>query len=322
MTTHKRLNRSMFVKIEKPLSGQEPTKWHFLIHGLMDSHLGWEAVTQKALENGEGVIRVDLHGHARTLAKDYQAGMKLLDTRDNYRLNVSDVIQVLKRLRHDYGIRRPQVTGHSYGGGIATSIATHPFGKNLIDSKLTVIAPYVYRIDGYKAENTIFYMGGLPFLRVMQSFITDRFKARIEAFTTDPLTDVFMTKMYTKHFKKLLNQRVPELSEVSIRKIKDSSQRHERRQTRNFVIEKHVEAAIKITKGIRSFDGRDVVDDLPSQIDFQLILGENDQLVPREMEVEFFNLLVDRGLNARLIEVEGAGHMVINEEPQEIFDNL
>ena len=157
MTTHKRLNRSMFVKIEKPLSGQEPTKWHFLIHGLMDSHLGWEAVTQKALENGEGVIRVDLHGHARTLAKDYQAGMKLLDTRDNYRLNVSDVIQVLKRLRHDYGIRRPQVTGHSYGGGIATSIATHPFGKNLIDSKLTVIAPYVYRIDGYKAENTIFF---------------------------------------------------------------------------------------------------------------------------------------------------------------------
>ncbi|MCJ8275629.1 MAG: hypothetical protein HRT44_03985 [Bdellovibrionales bacterium] len=39
IVTHRGKNRSMFVKIEKP-ENAEPSKWLFLVHGLLDSHVG------------------------------------------------------------------------------------------------------------------------------------------------------------------------------------------------------------------------------------------------------------------------------------------
>lgn len=316
--TNKSENRQMFVKIEKNNESQ-PKQWLFLIHGLLDSHVGWDAVANRALEAGYGVIRIDLHGHARTLVKNGESSDVILDSATNYKTNVNDVVQVLKKLRSDYNIKNPYVVGHSYGGGIATALSIHPFGKNLIAPILTVIAPYVYRIDGYQAETQLYYMGGLPFLRFFRSLIPSSVRSQMESMTSDIYTDPFMAKLYTKHFQKLLEKRVPKYKSSNIRKIKTRSLRVQRRMERDDIIERHVQAAIEITKGIREFDGREVVELLPSHMQLNMILGAKDQLVPRELEIEFFNRLKERNIKTHLVEFDNVGHMVISEAPSKTF---
>ncbi len=311
----------MFVKIEKPNSTR-PQKWLFLVHGLLDSHIGWNQVANRALAAGYGVVRVDLHGHARTLVKNHEISSEILSTTNNYKTNVIDVIEVLKRLHSDYGIERPYMVGHSYGGGIVTSVATHAFGKNLIADVVTVIAPYVYRIDGYQLENKWFLFGGLPFIKFVRNLMPTEMRARMESMTSDIYTDQFMTKLYTSHFTKLLDKRVPKYKKSNIYRLRTRSLRRQRLAEREQIIERHVQAAIDITKGIRDYDGREAVELLPKETKLNLILGGKDNLVPRELEIEFFDLLKQKNITADLVEFPGIGHMVINEAPRVTFETI
>jgi pimeloyl-ACP methyl ester carboxylesterase len=310
--TQLREKRSMFVKIEKPI-GREPIKYIFLLHGLLDSHLGWENLTKEAIDKGYGVVRVDLHGHARTLSNNYKLGKNLLAAEDNYRFNVKDVIQVLKIIKKDHGIEKPDLMGHSYGGGIAIAVAAHPFGKYLIGNNLTAVAPYIYRIDGY------YVVSGFPFLKFFKAMLSPTYQAHLESMTSDLYTDKIMTRLYTKHFTHLLDKRVPIFKMANILKLKDSKLRNARLAQRSLIIEQHVDAAIQITKGIRSFDGRDIVEKIRPNLNFNLILAENDKLVPRGLEIEFFNLVEGSRINANLVIIKNSGHMVIEEKSQEVF---
>ncbi len=283
----------------------------------MDSHVGWDRVANRALKDGYGVIRVDLQGHARTLNWQFQKNEHPLNAHTNYRTNVTDVVQILKRIKSQFGIRKPYLVGHSYGGGIATAIAAHPFGKNLIASNLTVIAPYVYRIDGFKAESIVYFFGGLPFLNFLRKLIPESIKSHIESVTTDPLIDRFMEKMYRKHFISLLEKRVPLYRRSSIDSYLAQDMRTYRRlkNEREEIIERHVQAAINITKGIRHYDGRETVDQLSPNLSMNIILGKEDKLVPVELEMEFLKALERSGISNRLLELN-TGHMVINEAPR------
>ncbi|MCJ8278018.1 MAG: alpha/beta fold hydrolase, partial [Bdellovibrionales bacterium] len=152
-------------------------------------------VANRALADGYGVVRVDLHGHARTLVQNTRTSTESLDVSTSYKTNVTDVIQVLKAVKRDYGIDKPYLVGHSYGGGIVTAVAAHPFGKYLISNEVTVIAPYIYRIDGYQAETRLYFLGGLPFLKLVKRLLPSRVRAQLESVTSDVYTDQFMQRL-------------------------------------------------------------------------------------------------------------------------------
>ncbi|MCJ8278019.1 MAG: hypothetical protein HRT44_07775 [Bdellovibrionales bacterium] len=57
---------------------------------------------------------------------------------------------------------------------------------------------------------------------------------------------------------------------------------------------------------------------LRSDITINLVLCRNDRLVPKELEMEFYNQIKERGINANLYEM-ATGHMVINEAPGPLF---
>lgn len=312
--TDKQSKREMFLKIERPVSGKVKG-WKFLVHGLLDSHMGWESAANRLLAQGYGVIRPDLQGHARTLAKNFMNGVSSLDSAENYKINVTDVISILKLIASEYNIIKPDLVGHSYGGGIVTAVAVDPEGKKYIGRNVTVIAPYVYRIDGYQLESSLYYFGGLPFIKFIRSLMKPELRARIEAYTSDRYTNSFMKSLFEKHFIRMLDARVPKYRMSSINQIKDIERKNQRLKEREEIIERHVGAAIEITKGIRDFDGREVVESFPKDVRLKLVLGGKDKLIPKDMELEFFNLLLARGLDAELLELEGVGHMAPTEAP-------
>lgn len=144
--------RPMHYEFIRPQPGH-PTV--VLIHGLLDDLTKLDSEAAEAAARGDGVLRVDLHG----FGESYKELMKQTDNRlpenmersFDYKNNIHDISTLVDQL----GIQNPYVMGHSLGGAMAwyTTLALEKLGHTV--RSLTMLAPYVQRIDGYLEKSAI-----------------------------------------------------------------------------------------------------------------------------------------------------------------------
>lgn len=304
----------------KPAKKAGPT-W-LIIHGLGDDMSKMEQITALADAEGFGVLRVDLFGHGETL-------QRYMSTHDGHLpgdLYYKDNIIVIKELLQKNNIKDVVIVGHSYGGGISYGLAAelgHLKGKNKINVRsLHMLAPYVQRIDKFiknyfqspdfllhQTAKTMEQMGAHPEvvknimdplfsmtwamtagIRYMNDFVTSSFKVdQWQDFAMDPILQKYMSQSYRKYFIAMTKKDESALNEKELK-----------------AIDIQVEAAIRVTKGIRDFDLLDTTSDLK---DFgapvQVIGGNKDKLVIPGQLYEFDQRLKIDNIPHRLDFVDG-----------------
>ena len=309
-----RKDLEMYTKIEPP-KDKPAKKWILLIHGLMDSHQGWNDITPMLNQKGIGVIRVDLEGFAETLVHNRRANDSFdyeIPYEFNYQRQVENLVLILKELKK-LGIERPAIAGHSMGGGLAASLASNNSAKRLISDKLFLFAPYVYRLERRVIEQAFEQMdlGGLMtvsnfvnlFMKSTAELISNSpYRPTVESMTTDPIVDSTMRVKFREFFEQ---------------KLKERGIRFESQTEKELVIRAHVDAGIAAVKGLRDMDNSVIVQNIKKSIDVYQVVPLNDHLldpgIQRALRDSFPTNKVD------YIEVD-AGHMVINELPNRVSD--
>jgi pimeloyl-ACP methyl ester carboxylesterase len=263
--------------------------WVFM-HGMGYDMQSLQAMEALAEEDGYGILRVDFHFHGKTL-KEYRKSHDKLPRQMHYRENTEDVRDLIDEL----GLRNVVLVGHSYGGAITYDLA-HELTKRKI-AKVRIAAmlgPYSQRIDKYlrqslqspkaaidKASDLFEKMPYsqmidimFPLSRMMNSIFSSMalMRASYESMIgwdqtndlfLDPLLDTFMEKEFRKHFLLLTGKREDQMTPEEAEDLNVK-----------------VEAAIKVTKGIRTYDLLDPSIQLPKNMPpILLIGGENDTLV-------------------------------------------
>lgn len=278
----------------KPAKKAGPT-W-LIIHGLGDDMAKMEGLTALADAEGFGVLRVDLFGHGETLKR-------YMETHDGHLpgdMYYKDNIIVIRELLQKNGIKDVVIVGHSYGGGISYGLAAelgHMNGKNKINVRsVHLLAPYVQRIDKFmknyfqspdfllhQTAKTMEQFGANPNMvrnimdplfsmtwamtagvRYMNDFVANSLRVdQWQDFALDPIVEKYIAQSYRKYFVAMTKKQESHLTE-----------------SENKAIDIQVEAAIRVTKGIRDFDLLDTTSDLK---DFgapvQVIGGNKDKLV-------------------------------------------
>ncbi|MES2767851.1 MAG: alpha/beta hydrolase [Bdellovibrionota bacterium] len=135
-----------------------------LIHGLGDDLTHLNKLSADFRKAGYSVLRVDLHGHGKTL-EDFTKNEKHLPTLLPYENNVIDLTQILK----DLDFQNPIIVGHSYGGAIAHALANNLQGhKSFRPTHLVMLAPYLRRLD-YS------YLTGNPLIDAQTEYMGEQY---------------------------------------------------------------------------------------------------------------------------------------------------
>jgi len=275
--------------------GKKKPVW-LIIHGLGDDMSKVEQLTAQADAEGFGVLRVDLFGHGETLKR-------YMDTHDQAlpgNLYYKDNIVVIKELLQKNGIKDVVIVGHSYGGGISYGLAaeiSHLKGKNKIKvHSVHMLAPYVQRIDKFMKNyfqspdflwhhtaKTMEQFGANPEMvktimdplfsltwtmtagvRYLNDFMTKSLRVdEWQDFAMDPLVEKYTAQSYRKYFIAVTRKNESDLTEQELK-----------------AIDLQVEAAIRVTKGIRDFDLLDTSTPLENfGAPIQVIGGNKDKLV-------------------------------------------
>lgn len=293
----------VYVKVEKPTQkNKKPKHWVLLIHGLLDSHRGWNDVAPLLLSKGVGVIRLDLLGHGKTFFNEYKS---TLENSDEYKVpykidfseNVQLVADVLEILRVQ-GIENPVLVGHSMGGAVALAAS-----KSLptAHAKTVLISPYVYRLERRALEKTFasyFWGFNSMFFDLMPSFYRDF----IERWMTDFFSDPVMYKNYEKFAAEKVLEENAHLTDSQLRKM----------------IRYHIKAGIATTKGLRDFDAIKIARSIDSTNDYLILLGRKDEL----LDIHLQQRLEDSLPSAELVVEDNAGHMIINQNPQFVVKQI
>lgn len=287
----------VYVKVEKPVqNNKKPKHWVLLIHGLLDSHRGWNDVAPLLLSKGVGVIRLDLLGHGKTFFNEYKA---TLDTREDYKVpykidfseNVQLVSDVLDILRSQ-GIENPVLVGHSMGGAVALAAS-----KALLTThaKTILISPYVYRLERRALEKTFSsYFWG--FNNLFFDLMPGVYRDFIERWMTDFFSDPVMYKNYEKFAEEKVLEENAHLTPVQLKKM----------------IRYHIKAGIATTKGLRDFDAIRIARHVNVDNDYLVLLGRNDEL----LDIHLQRRLEDALPSAELVIEDSSGHMIINQNPE------
>jgi pimeloyl-ACP methyl ester carboxylesterase len=292
--------------------GKKKTTW-LVIHGLGDDMTNVEELTSLAEESGYGVLRVDLFGHGETLKKylhDHKGELP-------ESLNYSDNVVVVREMLEGLGIKDVVIVGHSYGGGIAYGVAA-ALGNIKGPKKIKVrsvhmLAPYVQRIDKFlrnyfQSPTFLVHQAslamekvGLPgdsvrsimepmyrftwsmtsHLKFMSDLVTRLLTVdKFQDLAMDPWLESYMKSSYRQYFVHMAGKPESEMSKAEIEEI-----------------DVKVEAAIKVTKGIRDFDLLDASVPMPSpEAPLQIVGGAKDLLVIPGQLHEF-----DQRLNSAII---------------------
>ncbi len=291
----------VYLKIERPI--KEPNRWVILIHGLLDSHRAWNDMVPYFLKQGIGVVRLDLHGHGKTFFKQYESTLSShsehfkVPYEIDYRENVDLVVEILKYLEK-FGVHKPTLIGHSMGGAIALA-ASQKVAE--ISSKVILIAPYVYRLERRALEKTfsIFFWG-------FNSFFFDLMPAFYRDFVERWMMDYFSDPVMYEHYQKFATEKVLEANaHLTPEQIKK-------------VIRYHIKSGIATTKGLRDFDGVRLARNMDSNKDFLILIGSKDELLDLALEQK----LADALPRANLQIIEDAGHMLINDRPAELVEQI
>ncbi len=327
-------NRQIVFDYVRPAKGKNTL---VLLHGLGDSMYHLEAMADLAIRSGMGVLRVDLHGHGRTLS-EFVKRHGDIPAELNFRDNIEDVRDLIKYLN----LKQVSILGHSYGGGIAFGLAVELQNvRGIVVRSLHMLAPYVQRIDKFFSDyvkspqflvnnagkvlessgvssgtvNTImgplFFMASqlamnVQFLQssVRRALLLDQTK---DIFL-DPWMDGFMRMTYREYFL---------ITEHKKGKVLSDTERED--------INLKVEAAIKATKGIRGFDLLDRALGLPKKLPpLQIIGGKADQLVVEEQLKDFAFRLDHDHLPYELVMLDSdrASHLFPRTMPDQVFGKV
>lgn len=136
--------RQLYYRIDEPAKFSGTT---FLIHGLGDHSGRLNKLTDALLQKGQRVIRVDLHGHGRTLKRNLELG-HTIDEAVPFESQVEDVTALIREL----GLDSFTLVGHSYGGGVAPAVASRLSPRSAKTSpvnRMVLLAPLVMDLRKY-----------------------------------------------------------------------------------------------------------------------------------------------------------------------------
>lgn len=276
--------RDLFVQLElpkkKPLKKrQEPV---VLIHGLLDSHRRYDAVTARLLAAGHPVLRLDLYGFGRSLTRELEHQGSLDFLREMpFEKSVTDIQDVLKFAAAKFRFSSVRVVGHSMGGGLlAAALMDEEIQK--IVRRAILVAPYIYRLERYHAES---HLPGFGF-----------FSNPVSRFWERTVSDTMMDLGF--------------FNEAMRDQIQDHVDESEKKAL--------VVSAVASVKGLRDLNVMDLVDDLPEETAVDLIVSTRDDLVPPRFQRKLGARLKERRKSAAVFEIE-SGHMVPSENPEALF---
>lgn len=310
------------------------------LHGLGDNLFKLQALENLAVEAGFGVLRVDLHLHGETL-KEYLRQNHELPHRLDYAENTVDIAALIKQK----GLLDIIIIGHSYGGGIAFDVAryiTQNFPEINIES-VHPLAPYVQRIDKFlksyfasprfmiSQTSEILKVGSAGMMdsfvdnimqpmanmmvamfsgvRVMQAHVEDMIGwDAVNDLVLDPILENSMRISYEHYFLMNMNKRRSQLTADEKKEL-----------------DIQVEAAIRVTKGIRGFDLLDPTARLPRTMPpIDVIGGVNDSLVVPDQLRDFARRLRAANLESTLTLMDGvnADHLFPRRIAKQLFAKI
>lgn len=292
----------IFTRIEKP-KWRRVKSWFFLVHGLMDTHRAYDQITEKLLADGYGIIRVDLPGFGLTLEHSIQQAHQngrpyVPPVYSNYRDDVTMLKDILVHLRDDFHISRPQLVGHSMGGGLVLALLADPSAHDLVAPDSTVIAPYVYRLEYYLAEKIALF----GFTTSSQLPTLDDWMPSMLRLAPEYLMDLMVTNhqlrvAFGDFFDRLVKSRQIVLSPARLSSLREQT----------------VENGLAVMKGLRELNSLDMARNLPSGIKVNLVYGDHDEVVEKGLARKLGYSLSLRG--GQVFEVN-AGHMILEEQPE------
>lgn len=311
----------------------DPGKTVFVLqHGLGDSLDDMKALARKFRDEGFGVLLVDHHAHGSTL--DAFRGRHPMPESFDYKDDVEDVISVI---RH-HGLKEISLVGHSRGGGLV--LAEAPILEN--ELKLVSVhqmAPYVMRLDVFAqrqaAEGKLFFdavqkewvKAGVPeekakeILQPWRDLVKEHSAPAVKAGedlnqrlglqeyqdrVLDPFMDLFMKENYEKYFRmkdRMVDQEYPE---SQLQRLRD-----------------RIDAAIASTKGLRSYNVFSPEFRFPERTPVQLLMGEIDALVPRELMLLYAERMKELGhpsFSSGII--AGGGHLFPQHQTDLAFEKI
>jgi pimeloyl-ACP methyl ester carboxylesterase len=263
---------------------------------------------------------------------------KDLDHQFYYENNVLDLVSLIDKL----GIPHVFIAGHSYGGGIAYKTALElARAKKVKVESLTMMAPYVQRIDGYHQKN--FISGGMAMeltLDVWKNWmllmglsrqdtqkivgnyraLAFQHQASVRSFydgfdrtilsrkddATDIPFDGLMREAYSEYIANQLGKKSGTLTPA------------EREDVAN-----RTATAIALTKGIRDLDLLDYsrAMDIPYDVPIRVLYGTNDILVPSTQVLEFVERLRQNGhSNVEAVPIQNGTHGFVYTNGARVFD--
>lgn len=131
-------DRELYIEHFPAKAGKETI---VLLNGLTYVASDWNSLTEDLLRRGFGVIRYDMAGMGQTLERNLAAGhFEMLQKPITFEDQVEDLNLVLKHFK----IKKAQLLGLSYGGGIGIAFATRYPNKV---ANLVALAPYVHALE-------------------------------------------------------------------------------------------------------------------------------------------------------------------------------
>lgn len=326
--------RDLYYRIDDPtekVSGREPV---VLLHGLGDHSGRLNPLADQLLQKGHRVIRIDLHGHGRTLDHYLMGGGGLKDPvpLDH---QVEDVIQLLLSLR----LKSFILAGHSYGGGVASAIASKASSRQISArmkiKKMVLIAPFVMDLRNY-------YQSGL----LSKEALWDRYLKALGPMKNirnmvqqgRDFADAWMMLGLARMMR--LYQKGSPMGGATIKNVEDhleaGSERFMRTSYRRYfeligkseglaeqkgfeeTIEIQVESSIKATQGISKYSlFSPEFKPWSKTIETTIIAGTMDGLVPLDLLIKTKDHLENQGYEINFSKIQ-SGHLIPQKSPDEV----
>lgn len=139
-------DRELYFRVDTPQ--KETSGTVLLIHGLGDHSGRLNTLTDQLIDSGRRVVRVDLHGHGRTLRQRIEKEQWSEADEVPFAHQVEDVSALIAHL----GLKDFTLIGHSYGGGVATAVASKLAPQTSTTSpvrEMILLAPFVMDLRSY-----------------------------------------------------------------------------------------------------------------------------------------------------------------------------
>ena len=278
----------LFVRIERP-AGREPRGWVLAIHGLLDSHRAFDALTAGLIAAGYGVVRPDLRGFGRSLHARHRTDGKI-----DYRDHVEDLIELMDLVRLRYHVLSPRLLGHSMGAGLLLALLARPDLGHRVAGRHVVISPYVYRTEMYLAKKM-----HLATLASFEPWIPPLLKVFPQIFA-DSVIDPQLRYGFGAYLKTARQVQDLDLNDYRVRRA----------------LEEQVDVAIGTVKGLRRLNSLNEVDRIPRGVAVDMAYGDRDAVVEPPQARELARRIKARG--GRVVELH-AEHAILTTHASELL---